>query len=177
VEAAKARYKAEKERYRREREERKKRQQNVSDETDNDAGKVPMEAHESSTGVSRAREEPMSHLVSNARGSFPQLEMVSVPRRHHTYSGPQRPLPGFPIDRTSQRVSRRLADMGFTENAYPTLPAKIRDQIPQNGNLSKDAEDDVVTTLLEDLLAMSPKPPLTSGSVLQRDRDLPGAWD
>jgi hypothetical protein len=75
--------------------------------SDNEVEKAPEEAN-----ISRAHEEPVSHLVSNARGSFPQLEMVSVPRprRHHTYSGPHRPVGGFLFDRASQRVSRKLAD-------------------------------------------------------------------
>lgn len=54
--------------------------------------------------------------------------------------------------------------MGFTENAYPTLSAKIKQQMPVNGVLTKDGEDDIVTNMLEELLAMSPKPPAASGS-------------
>lgn len=65
--------------------------------------------------------------------------------------------------------------MGFTENAYPDLPTKIRAQIPTSGVVSKDAEDDIVTTMLEELLAMSPKPPAHS-TFASGDRDIPGAW-
>ena len=43
--------------------------------------------------------------------------------------------------------------MGFSENAYPALPEKIKAQMPPNGAISKEVEDDVVTTLLEELLA------------------------
>lgn len=62
--------------------------------------------------------------------------------------------------------------MGFTENAYPDLPSKIKAQIPASGVVSKDAEDDIVTTMLEELLAMSPKP----SAFASGDRDIPGAW-
>jgi hypothetical protein len=65
--------------------------------------------------------------------------------------------------------------MGFTDNAYPDLQGKIKGQMPPNGVVSKDAEDDIVTTLLEELLAMSPKPPAPSGSNV-KDANIPGAW-
>lgn len=54
--------------------------------------------------------------------------------------------------------------MGFTETSFPNLPGKIRAQMPTNGIISKEVEDDVVTTLLEDLLAMSSRVPVASGS-------------
>jgi len=67
--------------------------------------------------------------------------------------------------------------MGFSENAYPALPEKIKAQMPLNGaNISKEAEDDVVTTLLEELLVTgSPRPNVASGSG-QRDIDMAEAW-
>lgn len=123
---------------------------------------------------------PAAQVISNARGPYPQIEMVSVPRRHNTYSGPSTRRnfsgPEGVEVRSMQRVTRRLADMGFTENAYPSLPSKIKTQIPTGGIINKDSEDDIVTTLLEELLSMSPMPPATSGSGLKRDRDIPGAW-
>lgn len=70
--------------------------------------------------------------------------------------------------------------MGFTENAYPTLLEKVKAQVG-DGNLTKEREDDIVTTLLEELLAMSPTPTPTpavaSGSGARRDREIPGAWN
>jgi hypothetical protein len=71
-----------------------------------------------------------------------------------------------------------LVQMGFTENAYPSLLEKVKSQVG-DGNLTKEREDDVVTTLLEELLAMSPapKPAVASGSGARRDRDIPGAWN
>lgn len=69
-----------------------------------------------------------------------------------------------------------MPQMGFTDNAYPSLPSKIKAQMPPSGVIVKDTEDDIVTTLLEELLALSPKPPPASTSRLAKDRDIPGAW-
>jgi hypothetical protein len=68
--------------------------------------------------------------------------------------------------------------MGFTENAYPSLVDKVKFQVGDS-NLTKDREDDIVTTLIEDFLALSPapKPAVASGSGARRDRDIPGAWN
>ena len=62
--------------------------------------------------------------------------------------------------------------MGFTENAYPSLPLKLREQMPTQGVLSNEAEDELVTTILEDMLAMSPAPPKPS----DLKSTIPGAW-
>ncbi|KAG6841778.1 hypothetical protein C0991_007107 [Blastosporella zonata] len=63
--------------------------------------------------------------------------------------------------------------MGFSESTHPELPGKIKAQLPADGVVRSDSEDDIVTTLLEDLLAVSPKPPAASGSGA---RQVPGAW-
>lgn len=64
--------------------------------------------------------------------------------------------------------------MGFSESAYPTLQEKIKAQMPPIGTtISKEVEDDVVTTLLEELLA--PTSNVASGSG-QRDVDMAEAW-
>ena len=65
--------------------------------------------------------------------------------------------------------------MGFVTDAYPSIPDRIRAQMSSRGATGKDVEDDIVTTLLEELLAMSPKP-TASGSRPRKDRDIPGAW-
>lgn len=54
--------------------------------------------------------------------------------------------------------------MGFSENTYPDLPAKIKAQMPATGAITKEGEDDAVTTLLEELLARSTRSPVASGS-------------
>lgn len=168
VELAKYNYKTEKERYRKERDERRKERERTHGETN------------VAEGLKKFEDEappPTAQIVSNARGPYPQLEMVSVPHRHNTYSGPptRRNAVEGTEGRAVQRISRRLADMGFTENAYPSIPTKIKTQMPPAGIVNKDSEDDIVTTLLEELLSMSPKPG-ASGSGLRRDRDIPGAW-
>ena len=66
--------------------------------------------------------------------------------------------------------------MGFTENAYPNLPSRIKDLLDVNKPVTKDGEDDIVTTLLEDLLATTPQPPATAGPGPRDDRNIPGAW-
>jgi hypothetical protein len=67
--------------------------------------------------------------------------------------------------------------MGFTDNAYPSLPAMIKERMPRDGTLTKDAEDDIVTTVLEDLLTISPTAPVASSSGPRAERDVPGAWE
>lgn len=66
--------------------------------------------------------------------------------------------------------------MGFTENQHPELPKKIKAQMPDDGAITKEAEDDIVTTLLEELIVTSPKQPQASGSGLRSD-SLPGGWN
>jgi hypothetical protein len=51
-------------------------------------------------------------VVSNARGTFPQLEMYSVPRRHHTYSGPHTQRdPGDARAAAARRIAKRISDV------------------------------------------------------------------
>ncbi|KAJ6621210.1 hypothetical protein B0H10DRAFT_1022362 [Mycena sp. CBHHK59/15] len=82
-------------------------------------------------------------------------------------------------ERAVHRVTRRLAavQMGITENAHPTLPAKIKEQLPE-GTVSEDAENNIVSTLVEELLFMTSPKPTASGSGLRNaDSELPGAWN
>ncbi|KAF8078909.1 hypothetical protein FPV67DRAFT_1466825 [Lyophyllum atratum] len=174
VEAAKARYKAEKERYRQEREERRK-------EREGKAHPVALEAATpaSTAGPSAppARPPTPPAIAVHGKGGKPTHEVVSV-RRNHTHLGhghvvrhshEHRDL----NSRAANRISRRLTDMGFTDNAYPDLPSKIKAQLPSDAILTQDAEDNIVTTLLEDLLTLSPKPPMASAS---GSREIPGTW-
>jgi hypothetical protein len=68
-------------------------------------------------------EESTVHLVSNARGSFPQVEMFSVPRRHNTISGyPYRARTLDPHSRAVQNISKKLSDVrDVTFMKYTTL--------------------------------------------------------
>jgi hypothetical protein len=146
---------------------------------------------------------PFTQIVSNARGPYPQLEMVSVPTKRNRELGEpsgRRNRPGQADDNRAEagaihRITKRLADvssfetfisycadmqsqMGFVTKAYPTILTRIKAQIPANGHINKDMEDDIVTVMLEELLSMSPEPPVASGSgsALKKDGDIPGAW-
>lgn len=179
MEAAKLLYKVEKERYRMEREERR-RARDARLAADAAAG--PQAPVQPATEKAAEPAAPtVTHLVStgNPKVGYPQLEMYSVPHRSNTYHGqPSRRHGPDAVaegsnERTVHRVTKRLAAMGITDKAHPTLPAKIKEQLPE-GNVTEDAENNIVSTLVEDLLFMSPKP-AASGSGL-RDGDLPGAW-
>ncbi|KAF9469858.1 hypothetical protein BDZ94DRAFT_1243420 [Collybia nuda] len=183
VEEAKLRYKAEKEKYRLEREERRKERERKVQTTGAEApvqvppldNSGPVTSPVPPAGPSKIKS---AAIVSTGRAGYPALELVSV-HRHNTHPGHSSrrhgPEHSDPASRTLSRISKRLADMGFTENAYPDLPSKIRAQMPPSGIISKDGEDDIVTTMLEELLAMSPKPPAHS-AFGAGDRDVPGAW-
>ncbi|KAI0803317.1 hypothetical protein BC629DRAFT_1493489 [Irpex lacteus] len=91
LQKAKEAYRKEKEKYRKEREARraeKIRRANISgdgqpsgDDTKNDSSK-------NTEGPSQSRLTPDPQLVSNARGTFPRIELESVsPRRSHTIHG------------------------------------------------------------------------------------------
>ncbi|KAG1757175.1 hypothetical protein EDB19DRAFT_1623607 [Suillus lakei] len=92
---------------------------------------------------------PQVHIVSNARGVYPQLEMFSVPRRSHTIGHTARR--GLE-DRSRQRIMRKLSEMGFTEGTYPKLNAKVLEQMVAHPPTTKDIEDDIVTNLIEELI-------------------------
>jgi hypothetical protein len=62
--------------------------------------------------------------------------------------------------------------MGFADN--PALQAKIKSQLPPDGHISRDIEDDVVTTILDGLL--NAKTPVASGSASKRGGSIPGSW-
>lgn len=69
--------------------------------------------------------------------------------------------------------------MGFTPALYPSLLAKVNTRVPRSGELTKEAEDLIVTDLLEELLQMSPvKPPQASGSgsATRKEANITGAF-
>lgn len=200
VTAAKEKYKEEKERYRREKQElRKLREERRASGMTPAVGpstSLPAVSREPSHEEHREVELPSSpsglarsntYLVSHARGPFPQLEMVSAsPRRSMTISSGERERrmgteeKEFQDARVFGRISRRLADMGFTERTHPVLPGKIKAQLPKDSRtVTKAMEDDVVSNLLEDLLSReaNPRSPVASGSGIQREQmEVPGGW-
>ncbi|KAJ7597486.1 hypothetical protein C8J56DRAFT_818074 [Mycena floridula] len=184
VEAAKLLYKAEKERYREEREERKRAHhmsqlqtvapQPVPSFNDNDNDRYP-------------DLEQVSHRypeLEQVKDRYPELERVNVlPRRSNTLptsttsNRPLRNIVESPTARSLTRINKKLADMGFTENAHPELTSKIKAQLPTNGSISKENEDDIVTNLLEELIMSPDKGPQASGSGSRGKDEIPGAWN
>ncbi|KAJ3503253.1 hypothetical protein NLJ89_g8513 [Agrocybe chaxingu] len=179
LERAKAAYKAQKETYRQERELRKRERDRImaahrlASGESNNANPVTTQASSSLDNLQT------TNIVSNAWGPYPQYEIQSIPRRSNTH-------PGHGLRRTERksedlysrslsRITKRLADMGFSETSHAELPEKIKSQLPTSGVISKEKEDDVVTTLLEDLLVSSPKPPVASGSGSRRQESREGA--
>ncbi|KAK7465412.1 hypothetical protein VKT23_005390 [Stygiomarasmius scandens] len=192
VEAAKLLYKAEKERYRADREARKAEknrklmeatgamtegpnasqlapaqppQPPVVEPTPPVAAPPPAAppSHSSRSGPG------MTQIVSNARGGFPTMEMFNVPRRSNTLPGhmhfgtSRRVVSDDPAARTIGRITKKLADMGFTEAAHPELPNKIKASVPSSGAIGREKEDDIVTNLLEEMVS-PPKETAASSS-------------
>jgi Wiskott-Aldrich syndrome protein len=154
--------------YRRAREERKATEAKQEPKT-------PIDDAANKTGEEETANTPapVSHIVSNARGPYPELEMIPVPHNHRRNVS----LTGDNEANYARRITQRLSDMGFTANAYPILPHRINELIAAIKPRTKDQEDDIVTTLLEELLAISPKPTPTPGSGPRKDLDsIPGAW-
>lgn len=44
-----------------------------------------------------------------------------------------------------------LIQMGFTEAGHPTMATTIRAHVPEHGDVSKEVEDNIVTTFIEEL--------------------------
>jgi Wiskott-Aldrich syndrome protein len=164
VEIAKQNYKREKELYRRTRDERR-----TAGQKERSPVEEPKTTDDEDSPNSPAL-APISHMVSNARGPYPELEMISVPRSQLRSMSTGADAEAAAV----RRITRRLTDMGFAEAAHPNIPVKIKELIASFKPVTKDGEDDIVTTLLEELLAKSPKP--TPGPSGSGARDLPGAW-
>ncbi|THV07515.1 hypothetical protein K435DRAFT_772426, partial [Dendrothele bispora CBS 962.96] len=190
VEAAKLLYKAEKERYRVDREARKaekeRRMMEVLGRGDGnpDASQavsapppphppavptVPPRPPAAPPSQSSRSGAAMTQIVSNARGGFPAMEMFNVPRRSNTLpartslGNSRRVVSDDPAVRAINRITKKLADMGFTEAAHPELPNKIKASVPSNGAIGREKEDDIVTSLLEEMVSQ-PKAPVASSS-------------
>ncbi|KAG2062277.1 hypothetical protein BDR06DRAFT_869106 [Suillus hirtellus] len=187
VERAKADYKMRKERYRQAKasrksaEQREQGQESSGSGADTSVSQAPPAAtpvHEQmsvppSTAVPAPSQPatpatPQVHIVSNARGLYPQLEMFSVPRRSHTIGHTARR--GLE-DRSRQRIMKKLSEMGFTEGTYPKLNAKVSEQMVAHPPTTKDVEDDIVTNLIEELIPSSFAPRASSSR-----EPIPGAW-
>ncbi|KAH7107185.1 hypothetical protein BKA62DRAFT_686230 [Auriculariales sp. MPI-PUGE-AT-0066] len=53
----------------------------------------------------------------------------------------------------ASRVKKRLSDIGFAETTYPDLSSRVARQLRSNANPTKEAEDLIVTRLIEELLS------------------------
>ncbi|KAJ7619180.1 hypothetical protein DFH06DRAFT_1011292 [Mycena polygramma] len=140
------------------------------------------------TSTNEKAPEPAAPTVAypvsagNAKVGYPPLEMYSVPHRSKTYHGrPTRrhnheDIPETASERTINRITKRLAAMGITDKAHPSLPAKIKEQLPAEGTISEETENNIVSTLVEELLFMSPKPAASGSGLRDADHEVPGAW-
>ncbi|TFK77385.1 hypothetical protein BDN72DRAFT_953824 [Pluteus cervinus] len=162
VERARHAYKLEKERYR---EERRREKENKTKSPKHS----PVIPNMSSI-----------HTGESSSGDRSQTEYFGFPRRSNTHLGTGHSAGRHDRDRsdrnasdnftsrTVSRISKRLGDMGFTEKSHPDLLAIIKSQVPPHGLVvDKDAEDHLVTTLLEQLLAkatLKSEGPSASGS-------------
>jgi len=157
VEEAKQLYKAQKYAYRQERVRRRATR-----------GEIPVGMQPSTSGSSREPVE-VTWLASSQHG---------VPKRAHTHIGHVVRRHGYkPEDLNAgaqNRIIKKLVDMGFTENLHPNLPEKIATLLSTNDAISQDQEDEIVTTLLEELILLPPKPSqATTGG---KNDKFPGAW-
>jgi len=170
LEAAKANYKAKKEEYRQEQEARR-HERRLAKEVVKDSpispGAKPAEVHTSDSmgpsepGTSRRMDPatattppPIRQIISNARGGFPQLEMVNL--RSPTKQRGDRAYHEGDTARHVDTVVERLEGMGFHEATYPTLRTVVESHLPSDGTrITKEVEDDVMSEILERLLETS----------------------
>ncbi|KAI6120619.1 hypothetical protein EDD16DRAFT_1459243, partial [Pisolithus croceorrhizus] len=114
------------------------------------------------------------HIVSNARGPYPQLEMFEVPRRSLTVGHTGRHHIQFETrEQALNRIMRKLSDMGFTMGSHPNLRQKVTEQLIVHPPTSRDVEDDIVTNVIEELIPTTSNQPRAGPS---RDSGIPGAW-
>ncbi|KIY67190.1 hypothetical protein CYLTODRAFT_490825 [Cylindrobasidium torrendii FP15055 ss-10] len=139
VEAAKLLYKRQKERYRQDREARQQIKQAES------AKKIEPNPTTRTMDDSSAQQPVNAAMAGSARGRYPQFDNY-MPRRSNTHTGLVHPR-----DRAIGRITRKLADMGFSESAHPNMTRTIRAHIPESGDVSREAEDNIVTTFIEEL--------------------------
>ncbi|KAH9997723.1 hypothetical protein BJV74DRAFT_883332 [Russula compacta] len=163
LEAAKANYKAEKERYRQEQENRRRERRLAKEGTAKSPTSLrlqPVDGHTSDTmGPSDAESSrrpnlsptapPLRQIISNARGKYPQLEMVNLSR---SPTKQRRDDNAQHVD----TVVERLEGMGFHEATYPTMRTVVESHLPADGTkITREVEDDVMSEVLEKLLETS----------------------
>lgn len=166
LEAAKANYKAKKEEYRQEQEARRRERRTAKEgvtESPISPGASPagVRVHgppgPSDAGTSRRMDpaaymRPPIQIISNARGRFPQLEMVNLPRSPTKQRGDHTYQEGDKAQHVDT-VVERLEGMGFLEASYPTLRTVVESHLPSDGSrITREVEDDAMSEVLEKLL-------------------------
>lgn len=161
--AAKAEYKAQKSMYRAERQ-AKRIEKQKSNTTDVDVAEAAARVATINVDVNSSADptnpgDPL--LISQGRGQFPSLEMVSVPRRYNTISGGTvrgsrhgRDASGSTnqtatVEVRRARVVRRLSDMGF---GGPNVENRVSRHIPDDQTMEEKNEDAIVTDVVDELL-------------------------
>jgi len=161
--AAKAEYKAQKSLYRAEKQAKRVERQR-SNTADADVAEAAVNVASINVDVNSAagpQTQDDALLISQGRGQFPSLEMVSVPRRHHTISGGTIRGPRHGRDASGStnhtatievrraRVVRKLSDMGF-EGAK--VANRVSVHIPDDQTHEENSEDAIVANVVDDLL-------------------------
>ncbi|KAI0347841.1 hypothetical protein BDW22DRAFT_1321043 [Trametopsis cervina] len=134
------------------------------DATQNDVGMA---------GPSRSRYTPDPQVVSNARGTFPRIEIQTVsPRRYNTMHitvSPRLCLFKCHI------LIHIFSQMGFTADKHANLPAKVSAHVHRMNDItSREAEDKAVADVVEELLAEPQPGASASGANLSRSQTMPG---
>jgi len=159
VEEAKQLYKAQKDSYRQERARRREKERAAH-------GEIPVDMQPSTSSS--------SHEPEATWATYPQY---GFPKRAHTHIGHGVRRHGYKHEenaRAHSRIVKKLADMGFSENSHPDLSEKIAALLPTGLLTSKNREDDIVTTLLEELIPVSAPPSHTASG--RKNDVIPGAW-
>jgi len=112
---------------------------------------------------------PLRQIISNARGRFPQLEMLNVPRTPTKRRGDDKAQHVDTVMEKLEVVScvlhlnirRRRGrhvhlQMGFHEASFPTMRTVVESHLPADGSkVTKEVDDDVMSEILENLLEAS----------------------
>ncbi|KZT30808.1 hypothetical protein NEOLEDRAFT_1083220 [Neolentinus lepideus HHB14362 ss-1] len=142
----------------------------------------PADAQTTANPASTAEAQPVAdpsaeiqndpHRVSYSRGGFPALEISSVPRRSHTYHGRVGGGRGGHMRSTSvdrregmrniqERVERRVSEMGFMD---PSLASRVAEQVQQRQPDENLDEDDIVFSVVDELVGLPTSPGLGRGT-------------
>lgn len=120
-----------------------------------------------------------SQVISNGNGRYPTLEMSRVPSAPYptqTLRRVSEPVGrrvseqiSDPKERSLKRIVKKLGDMGFTTRANPDLTSRVAALLPSDITImTPDKEEDIATTLVNELLKSPRISPMASGSGVVR---------